>query len=58
VKKLIFGETWVLPIGIGLAVGAAALLGGSGFVLLILLSGVLGLCVWPRNPRKDGVNKL
>jgi hypothetical protein len=57
-KKLILGETWVLPIGIGLAVGAAALLGGSGVVLLILLAGVLGVCLWPRNPRKDDVNNL
>jgi hypothetical protein len=57
-RKLIFGETWVLPIGIGLSVGTAALLGGSGVVLLILLAGVLGVCVWPRNARKDGVNKL
>jgi hypothetical protein len=57
-KKLIFGETWVLPIGIGLAVGASALLGGSGIVLLVLLGGVLGVSLWPRNPRKEDVKKL
>jgi hypothetical protein len=57
-RKLIFGETWTLPVGIGLSVGAAALLGGSGIVLLVALLGVLGACLWPRNARKDGVNKL
>jgi hypothetical protein len=51
-KKLVLGETWVLPIGVAVVVGAAALLlrplaatawhelGG-----LILLAGVLGLLV-------------
>lgn len=57
-KKLILGETWILPIGIGAAVGIAALLGGSGFVLLIALLAVLGACLWPKNPRKHGVKKL
>jgi hypothetical protein len=49
-RKLVLGETWVLPIGIALAVGAAAILrvvagpGGwweaaGGFVLLALLVG-------------------
>ncbi|HEV7885654.1 MAG TPA: hypothetical protein VGO81_18930 [Solirubrobacteraceae bacterium] len=51
-KKLVLGETWVLPVGVGVVVGAAALLvrpiaatawhrlGG-----LIILAGVLGLLV-------------
>ena len=49
-RKLVLGETWVLPIGIALAVGAAAIVravagpGGwwetaGGFVLLALLIG-------------------
>jgi hypothetical protein len=49
-RKLILGETWTLPIGIGLAVGAAALLGGSGVVLLVALVGVLGVCLLRRKP--------
>jgi hypothetical protein len=45
-RKLVLGETWTLPIGIGLAVGIAAVLrelGGDwwreagGFVLLALV---------------------
>lgn len=49
--KLLFGETWLLPIGIVLAVGVAALGRGlaphgwwpaaDGLVLLALLIGVL-----------------
>ncbi|MEA2130798.1 MAG: hypothetical protein QOJ85_3689 [Solirubrobacteraceae bacterium] len=51
-KKLVLGETWVLPVGVAVVVGAAALLvrplastawhrlGG-----LIILAGVLGLLV-------------
>lgn len=57
-RKLLLGETWVLPIGIGVAVGASALAGGSGSLLLALLLGVLGVCVFPRSPRKDDVKKL
>jgi hypothetical protein len=49
-RKLVLGETWALPIGIALAVGAAAVLhavagssdwweDGGGFVLLALLVG-------------------
>jgi membrane protein implicated in regulation of membrane protease activity len=54
IRKLVLGETWTLPIGVALAVGAAALLeevGGDwwedaggfvllGFVLLALLAAV------------------
>jgi hypothetical protein len=47
-RKLVLGETWALPIGIGVAVGIAAILralagrggwweDGGGFVLLALL---------------------
>jgi hypothetical protein len=47
-RKLIFGETWVLPIGVAIAVGGAALLhelagdnawwrDAGGFVLLALV---------------------
>jgi hypothetical protein len=49
-RKLVLGETWALPIGIAVAVGAAAIVraiagpGGwweaaGGFVLLVLLIG-------------------
>jgi hypothetical protein len=48
-RKLVLGETWALPVGIGVAVGAAAVLGAAagsaawwrdagGFVLLALLA--------------------
>jgi hypothetical protein len=57
-RKLILGETWALPVGIGLAVGAAALLGGSGVVLLIALLGVLLVSLWPQKPRKHDVKRL
>jgi uncharacterized protein (DUF58 family) len=57
-RKLILGETWALPIGIGVAVGAAALLGGSGIVLLVALLGVLLVSLWPQKPRKHDVKKL
>ncbi|MEA2466586.1 MAG: hypothetical protein QOJ57_712 [Thermoleophilaceae bacterium] len=58
-RKLVFGETWTLPVGVALAVGAAALLrelGGSwwrdagGFVLLGLV--VLALLAAVRRPRR------
>jgi len=50
VRKLVLGETWVLPIGIALAVGVAAVVRAvagpdgwwedlGGFVLLVLLVG-------------------
>ncbi len=57
-RKLIFGETWVLPIGVGVAVAVAALVGGSGIVLLVALLGVLAVCLRPQSARKDGVKKL
>jgi hypothetical protein len=49
-RKLVFGETWALPIGIFVAVGIALVLRGlagsadwwedsGGFVLLALLAG-------------------
>ena len=50
-RKLVFGETWVLPIGIGIAVGITALArllepklwgpGWSGVLLLLLLLAAL-----------------
>ncbi len=58
VRKLVFGETWILPIGVGLAVGIAALLRelggdwwreGGGFVLLALV--LLALLAAVRRPR-------
>jgi membrane protein implicated in regulation of membrane protease activity len=57
-RKLVFGETWTLPIGIALAVGIAALLRelggdwwreGGGFVLLALV--LLALLAAVRRPR-------
>jgi hypothetical protein len=59
-RKLILGETWVLPIGVALAVGAAALLrvaagdhgwwrSGGGFVLLgLVLVALLAAAGRPR----------
>jgi hypothetical protein len=49
-RKLVLGETWALPIGIVVAVGAAAVVGAlagsadwwedlGGFILLALLAG-------------------
>jgi hypothetical protein len=49
-RKLVLGETWVLPIGIAIAVGVAGILSAvagsadwfqdaGGFVLLALLGG-------------------
>jgi membrane protein implicated in regulation of membrane protease activity len=58
-RKLVFGETWTLPIGVAVAVGAAALLRelggdwwreGGGFVLLGLV--VLTLLAAVRRPRR------
>jgi hypothetical protein len=51
-RKLVLGETWTLPIGVALAVGACALLrsaagadgwwrDGGGFVLLALVVAAL-----------------
>jgi membrane protein implicated in regulation of membrane protease activity len=57
-RKLVLGETWTLPIGVGLAVGVAAVLreiGGDwwreagGFVLLALV--LLALLAAVRRPR-------
>lgn len=52
-RKLVLGETWVLPIGIGVAVGLSALLSeilseevwsaAGGFVLLGLVVAALGV---------------
>jgi hypothetical protein len=49
-KRLILGETWVLPVGVAVVVGAAALLvrplAGTAWHRLggfVLLAGVLGL---------------
>jgi hypothetical protein len=58
-RKLVLGETWVLPIGVALAVGGAAVLRslagdhgwwreGGGFVLLGLV--VAALLVAARRP--------
>ena len=55
-RKLVLGETWSLPIGVAVAVGAAALLhaaaghaawwrDGGGFVLLALVVGALLVAV-------------
>jgi membrane protein implicated in regulation of membrane protease activity len=52
VRKLVLGETWVLPIGVALAVGVAAVLravagdhgwwhDAGGFVLLALVAAAL-----------------
>ena len=59
-RKLVLGETWVLPIGVALAVGAAAVLralagdhgwwrDAGGFVLLVLI--LVALLVAARRPR-------
>jgi hypothetical protein len=37
-RKLILGETWVLPVGIALSVVAGDLLGGAALVGGVLLS--------------------
>jgi hypothetical protein len=61
-RKLILGETWVLPIGVALAVGAAGLLralagdhgwwrDGGGFVLLALI--VVALLAAAGRPRRS-----
>jgi hypothetical protein len=55
-RKLVLGETWALPLGVALAVGAAALLhaaaghaawwrDGGGFVLLALVVAALLVAV-------------
>ena len=60
-RKLVLGETWVLPIGVAVAVGACAILeavagdaewwrDGGGFVLLALV--VLALLVAVGRPRR------
>jgi hypothetical protein len=60
-RKLVLGETWTLPLGVAVAVGAAGLAralagahgwwrGGGGFVLLALV--VLALLVAVRRPRR------
>ena len=61
VRKLVLGETWALPIGVAVAVGAAAILrgvagdaswwhDGGGFVLLVLV--VVALLVAVGRPRR------
>jgi hypothetical protein len=56
IRKLVLGETWTLPVGVALAVGAAALLravagdagwwrDGGGFVLLALVVAALLVAV-------------
>jgi hypothetical protein len=61
-RKLILGETWVLPIGVALAVGTAAVLralagdhgwwrSSGGFVLLGLV--LVALLVAARRPRRS-----
>ena len=57
-RRLVFGETWTLPIGIGLAVGAAAVVrlttstawlqAASGF----LLFGLLVAALWGSLPAR------
>jgi len=42
-KKLLLGETWVLPLGVGLSLGAAAVLGPAAGPVLV--AGVLGALV-------------
>jgi hypothetical protein len=60
-RKLVLGETWTLPIGVALAVGAAAVArelagahgwwrSGGGFVLLAL--SLLALLLAVRRPRR------
>ena len=60
-RKLVLGETWVLPIGVALAVGAAGVLralagdhgwwrDGGGFVLLALVA--LALLAAVGRPRR------
>jgi membrane protein YdbS with pleckstrin-like domain len=60
-RKLVLGETWVLPIGVALAVGIAGLLSavagdaawwrdGGGFVLLALV--VIALLVAVGRPTR------
>ena len=60
IRKLVFGETWTLPIGVALAVGACAIVravagdhgwwhSGGGFVLLALI--VLALLAAVGRPR-------
>jgi hypothetical protein len=55
-RKLVLGETWALPIGVGVAVGAAGVLSalagdaawwrdGGGFVLLALVVAALLVAV-------------
>jgi hypothetical protein len=55
-RKLVLGETWALPIGIAVAVGAAAIVSAvagaagwwasaGGFVLLGLLVGAFAVAV-------------
>jgi hypothetical protein len=61
-RKLILGETWVLPIGVAIAVGLAALLRGlagehgwwhdaGGFVLLGLVVAALLVAAGRPRPR-------
>jgi hypothetical protein len=60
-RKLVLGETWVLPLGVAVAVGAAAVVRalagthgwwrqGGGFVLFGLV--LLALLVAVRRPRR------
>ena len=65
-RKLILGETWVLPIGVALAVGAAGILravagdhgwwrDAGGFVLLGLV--VFALLVAARRPTSGAASR-
>jgi hypothetical protein len=45
-RKLVLGETWVLPIGVALAVGAAWWHDAGGVILAILVLAALAYSVF------------
>jgi membrane protein implicated in regulation of membrane protease activity len=61
-RKLVFGETWTLPIAVAAAIGLAALVravaggwwrSGGGFVLLVLVAVAYVAATWTRRARRS-----
>lgn len=68
-RKLVLGETWILPLGVAVVVGGGALLragsgaGGwwsetGGLVLLLALIVVLAVSLRPPRPREEHSKKV
>ena len=51
-RKLVFGETWTVPIGVALTLVAALLLRGEGWwVGFVVLAGAIFTLSWPSTLR-------